>query len=434
MTRQKHLKQLVRERMQKTGERYASARRHVVAAHQPALDPAAKSHLPGSVPLATALRVLLTHAGITASGGAPLSEALTFGLAGGIGAGVFAFHYEKEDFSSFYVAGTHLWQDPVACVTAACKRLGLAPEIREFGGAGPAEKGLAAWAAEGPVLAWVDMGHLPHRGMPPSMSGGGYHQVVVYRAEPGGEALIGDLADAPIPLPTKVLTEARGRIKKDKFRILRLPQPTRAPDLGKALAAGLQAGAEALTRGRIKNFTIAAFGTWADQLHGAKAKDSWDTVFPAGKHLWTGLTSIHEFVEYYGTGGGLARPLFAEALGEAAALLRKPALAKLGADYARLGESWTELAEAALPEGVALFDEARKLHARRAELVLSGPEGAEDAAAVWRRLAELARQATGRFPLPPSDAIALRQELQHRVRSIHAEEARLAALLQAACQ
>lgn len=432
MTRQKHFKQLVRERMLKTGERYATARRQVLGATTPPAGPAFGPHVPGSVPLPTALRVLLTHAGVAGPGGQPLSEALAYGLSGGIGAGVFAFHYAKEDFSSFYVAGSHLWQDTQACLVAAVRRLGITPVVREFGGAGPAERGLTAQLADGPVIAWVDMGHLPHRGMPPSMSGGGYHLVTVYRAEPGGEALIGDLADAPVSLPTSDLTVARGRIKKDKYRILAVPAPKQRPDLAAALRDGLATGAAALTRGRIRNFTVAAFATWADQLHGSKAKDSWDAVFPRGRHLWTGLTSIHDFVEHYGTGGGLSRPLFADTLAEAAPLLKRPGLRRLSEAYAHLGTAWTELATAALPPEIPLFAQASQLMARRAELLHSGPEGKDDAASVWRDLATLGATAARKFPLTEAESIALRQELQRRVRAIHEEEERLAGELQQA--
>jgi hypothetical protein len=382
-----------------TGERYASARRNVVTSHPAPIDAAAQSHLPGSVPIPTALRVLLTEAGVTARDGTPLSEALTYGLCGGIGAGVFAFHYAKEDFSSFYVAGSHLWQDFLTGVTATAKRLGLAPVVKEFGGAGPAEKGLAAMLADGPVIAWVDMGHLPHRGMPATTSGAGYHVVTVYRAEPGGEALIGDLADAPIALPTSALTSARGRIKKDKFRIVSLPRAGGTPDLNAALLNGLATGAAALTQGRMKNFTVAAFGSWANQLHGSKAKDSWEKMFPRGQHLWAGLTSTHNYIEYYGTGGGLTRPLYSETLTEAAGLLDRPGLRQLAKDYAALGAAWTTLAETALPSRVPQFAQAARLMARREELLQSGPEGREDAASTWEQLAALGTEVARNFPL-----------------------------------
>jgi hypothetical protein len=93
MTAHKHLKQFVRARMLKTGESYSSARREVIrrpTATPP--DPMARWDFPGNIPATTALRVLLTHAGIRAPHtGEPYTEAMLFGIAGGIGAGVFSF-------------------------------------------------------------------------------------------------------------------------------------------------------------------------------------------------------------------------------------------------------------------------------------------------------------------------------------------------------
>lgn len=150
MTRQKHLKQRVRARMGKTGESYTAARRKVeAAAPQPAPVPSPQAPISGVHPETTALRILLAQAGGGLAGAAgPPSEAMVFGIAGGIGAGVFAFHYPKEDFQNFYLAGRHLWQDNVAYLKAACGRLGVEPEIREAGGAKAAAppKIRAAWS------------------------------------------------------------------------------------------------------------------------------------------------------------------------------------------------------------------------------------------------------------------------------------------------
>ncbi len=100
MTRQKHLKDRIRARMDKTGERYTVARRHVLAKATPsAATGPAGFHLPGNVPATTALRVLLKAASVRPDGVDDLSESLLFGIAGGGGAGVVAIRYEKEDFS-----------------------------------------------------------------------------------------------------------------------------------------------------------------------------------------------------------------------------------------------------------------------------------------------------------------------------------------------
>ncbi|HEV7784040.1 MAG TPA: BtrH N-terminal domain-containing protein, partial [Thermoanaerobaculia bacterium] len=250
MTQHKHLKQLVRARMQKTGESYSAARRQIVQQVLPTpIQSSSPWHFPGIVPAAAGLRVLFTDAGILAPHtGQPLSEPMVFGIAGGIGAGVFAFHYEKEDFSSFFIAGRHLWQDEVAYTKAACERVGLAPVFVESSGAKSAEKQLLAALDAGPVLAWVDMAHLPHRALPKAYSGMMYHLITVYDADPaGGTARIGDAADEPIEIPLAALAEARGRIKSQKHRLLQVTGAARPLDLSRLVKDGLRACHEALT-------------------------------------------------------------------------------------------------------------------------------------------------------------------------------------------
>src|SRR5688572_3782700 len=126
MTVRKHFKQLVRDRMNKTGESYSTARRQLLKNNQPPADPTTRWHFPGSVPATTALRVLLAAAGV-----GPFSEEMLFGIAGGVGIGVAAFRYEKEDFSSFFLAGRHQWYDDLGYLTAALARFGIRPTIRE---------------------------------------------------------------------------------------------------------------------------------------------------------------------------------------------------------------------------------------------------------------------------------------------------------------
>ncbi len=64
MTAHKHFKQLIRARMEKTGERYSAARRFVIVkSDQPHTDPATRWHFAGNIPATTALRTLLANAG-----------------------------------------------------------------------------------------------------------------------------------------------------------------------------------------------------------------------------------------------------------------------------------------------------------------------------------------------------------------------------------
>jgi len=427
MTVRKHLKQLVRERMTKTGESYTSARRHIVRlAPQNPTDPALRWHYPGNIPAATALRVLLAQAGIhNPKTRQPFSEAMVFGIAGGIGIGVCAFHYAKENFSSFFIGGRHLWFEDVAYLTEAAERFGQKPVIKETGGANTAVKQLRDLLEAGPCIAWVDMVHLPHRALPAVWSGGGYHVVTVYKID-GDHALIGDLTDEPVTISLKDLATSRARIKKQKHRLLAIPQaPAKKLGLRELVWAGLKAGHEGMTTRGIKGFpnmfNLESIRIWADRLHSSKEKQSWDAMFPRGIHLWHGLTGMHRCIEHYGTGGGLCRPLFAEFLDEAGKALGDPRLRSLSTAYAKIGRGWSELAGEALPDNVPLLQRARRCHDRYAELFTSGGS-VDDKRAVWAELDELAAQAKSDFPLSEAACADLRRHLQESVRALLAAE------------
>ncbi|HEU5217658.1 MAG TPA: DUF4872 domain-containing protein [Gemmatimonadales bacterium] len=413
MTEHKHLKQLVRSRMQKTGESYSTARRQLVrqAGDLPTTTPKYR-HFPGSIAATTALRDLLAHAGVRAPHtGQPFSEAMVFGLAGGIGAGMFAFHYAKANFSSFFVAGRHMWQDHLAWAQAAVERLGLTAVVKESSGVKPAEKQLRELLTGGrPVLAWLDASALP-------ISGGMYSVTSVHSIDDAaGTALLGDLVAELVPVPLPELAVARGRTKKDKNRLLALEPAGKTPRLEQLVRGGIAACAGALTKGRMKNFTLQAFATWSDRLDGSKAPDAWEKIFPPGALLYTGLKSITEFVEYYGTGGGLCRPMFADFLDEAATALQDRDLAALSARYAELGRGWSELADAALPDAVPAFRNTRELIAAGVDSV--GPEAVQCGMALEESMERMREE----FPLDAAESAALRRDLKRRVTALYEGE------------
>lgn len=445
MTAHKHFKQLVRARMRSTGESYSSARR-VLLARQPAGPRSApretsdSRHFPGVIPATSALRVLLASAGVTdPRTDRPLTEALLFALAGGIGVGVCSFVYEKEDFASFFLAGRHAWHDDHHYLVAALQRLRKRPRVQETASAKAAERALrAALELGSPCAAFVDMAMLPHRCMPTEFQGGGYHVIVIYSMdESRGLCRIGDLTDEPIELPLADLAVARARIRKFRHRLIDLPpEPRRAAALSAetlagAVRAGLAACHAGLTgvpaRGYPNMFNLDALRLWADRLDGSKDPSAWSRAYPRGHRLWAALTGVYDYIENYGTGGGLCRPIFATALAEAAALLNEPRLAALGRRYANIGGEWSALASAALPADVPLFRAAREQFARRSELLASGATSRDDAARpavadVWDRLAALRDEARRAFPLSPADCDALRRRLQRRVRALHRAE------------
>jgi hypothetical protein len=405
--------------MAKTGESYSSARRQIIA--QPSAFPQQRKyphHFPGSIPAAAALRALLSHAGVrNPRTRAPFSEAMAFGIAGGIGAGMFTFHYAKENFSSFYVAGRHLWQDHVAWVQGALNRLGAKAVIKESSGVKPAEKQLREMLEGGrPVMAWVE----------------GYRVIAIHGVDDAtGAALVGDQSDDPTPLPLPALAEIRGRVKSYKNRLLALEPAGKTPDLAPLIKASISACADGLVKGRMKNFTLEVFATWADRLDGSKAADSWEKLFPPGPLLYRGLSSIAEYVEHSGTGGGLCRPMFAEFLEEAAIALNDKKLELLAGRYRELSSQWTALADAALPENVPVFREAKERLGRRSELLANGDPVAVAELRECSNEADLwATRMKNEFPLDGPASTALRRDLKRRVAALYQAEKEAVGMLQ----
>lgn len=430
MTAHKHLKQLVRARMKKTGESYTAARRQIIRDEPSASSaPSQPDHIRGTIPATTAFRALLSHAGVTNPlTRAGYSDPLLFAICGGIGAGVFSFVYEAWNFASFFVAGRHKWQDDQDYLESACKRFGLTATVRETAGAKQAMAQLHEALAAGPCIAWVDMAHLPHRALPAQFSGGGYHVITVYRVdEKEGVASIGDLSDEQIPIPLADLATARARIKKQKHRLLSLRGPATQHDVAALVRDGLRSCHEGLIGGKGKwsasNFTLRAFETWGKRMHHSKDKEAWERIFTRGSRLWSGLTSIHEYVEHYGTGGGLCRPLFADSLVEAATITGLEPLKGLSEQYAELGRAWSDLAEAALPDRVPLFMEAKSLISHRAELTHdAAASDPEEIRSVWKQLGALRTQVGESFPLSETECDELRADLQKRILQLYEGE------------
>ena len=287
MTKQKHLKRRIRARMAQTGERYTTARRHIVGSSAVSGSDAAppapgQLHFPGIHPETTALRILLANADVRAPHtGEYFTEPMVFGIGGGIGAGGLQLLLRGARLCELLhrrtppVAGQpHLSGPGRAAVRRDTHIQGNRRRPKT------AAKQLGdALAAGGPVLAWVASAHLPYRGLPDYWSGGDYHVVTVYRLDETG-ALIGDLLDDPVEITAAELATSRARIKEQKHRIMTVA-PTEQLDLRAAVGAGIRACYEGLAQQRIKNFTLDAFKTWAGNIHGSRGKQSWARALPA---------------------------------------------------------------------------------------------------------------------------------------------------------
>ncbi|HVJ79833.1 MAG TPA: hypothetical protein VNC50_02090, partial [Planctomycetia bacterium] len=113
----------------------------------------------------------------------------------------------------------------------------------------------------------------------------------------------------------------------------------------------------------------------------------------------------------------------AEFLTEAAGQLGAPALKSAGERYVALGRMWSDLADAALPDGVAPLAEGKRLLTSFTEM-FHADAPVDEKRAVWKRLGELGVLCAREFPLSPAQCGELRAGLADRVHAIHAAEAR----------
>ncbi len=350
---------------------------------------------------------------------------MLFGIGGGIGCGVFQFVYEKNDFSSFYLAGRCHWDDALAWHRAVTARLGLECEVFESGGKRAAAKTLSEWLRRGrPVVAWVDAGSLPYRGLGGFLEGGGYHTVSIY-CQQEQRFWLGDLAPQPVSMDAAVLAPARARIRKHRNRLLQiLPGPVDL-SLTDLVWGGLEAGWQALQNPRVAGFGLGALETWGKRLAGAGGKHAWPTAFPRGHRLLSGLSSIARFTASFDNDGCLHRRLMARFLSEAGERLGERELADLSADYGELADMWQALAQAAMPDELAPLGELRRqLAAAHAAYLESGPAARTQIEAAIAAVESFGDQLAGGadFPIPENEIPQLLAGLSKQVLSIAAAE------------
>ncbi|HEX6344935.1 BtrH N-terminal domain-containing protein [Umezawaea sp.] len=351
----------------------------------------------GTDPDSANLAALLAHRGFEG-----LSEALLFGIGGGIGAGYILFQFSHDGGRVVGVGFDNTWQYLGRRVDRTVERLGIAVDRhRTAGGAGAAKRLTAELERGRPCLVWPDRYHVGYWHLPEALDGFGGHSIVVY-GESGGRVLVDDRNLAPLTVDRADLDRARARVGTFRNALLVVDDEPREVDVRNAVRAGLADVVEHLGRPS-DSFGLPAWRKWGRMMTDERAAKAWPRVFADGVGLTGALLSVWEGVEPAGMTGGNLRPLFADFLDEAAALLDVPALADEAVRWRGIAERWHELAEVALPADVPVLARLRELTAAVANGVARGDEGAEDRATAAAELWELRAAHTAE---PPFDGAA----------------------------
>lgn len=385
MTSRKHFKQLVRARMEKTGERYTAARAHVLDQHP---EEAVAGETAGggwqcrggTHADTAALANVLANLGVVAPHtGEPLSEALVLGAGGGLGAGYILWEFSQHDARILVLGFRHSWQYPARWASATAERLGLHAEIHETGARRAAADRLDDVLGRGlPAILWADQQRLGYRHLPDWLDGHGGGPVVAVGAD-DGRVLLDDRGSAPLAVEREHLAEARARVGSYKHRLIAIDPALAQIDvqlLNAALTEGIRAQVAHL-RERSDSFSLPAWRKWARLATDTRNKKGWPTVFADRRGLTSALVSI-----YQGAGSpGEARParpaanlrsMYADFLDEAATLLGEPNLARVAPAWRAAAQEWQGLVDRALPPDHPELGRLRELVDRTERAVAGG--------------------------------------------------------------
>lgn len=255
----------------------------------------------------------------------------------GIGSGLFFLFLP---FVKLYGAPLVAYRDmPNAIIARCAKRLGVTIARQRFGDEVRGMQALDAMLErDRPVGLQAGVFWLPYfpRDMRFQFNG---HHVIAYARQADDYLLSDTVFESVVRCPADDLRRARfskGPLAP-KGLLYTIESVTRAPDLERAVRAGLRMTANRMLRVPVPYLGLRAIATLA------RAIRQWPQRLPA-KTAKQWLANVIRMQEEIGTGGGGFRFMYAAFLDEAAAVLAKPALREAGAMMTEVGDRWREFA------------------------------------------------------------------------------------------
>jgi hypothetical protein len=378
----------------------------------------------GVHPETASIKNILAFNGVKAPhSGKAFTEAMIFGIAGGLGAMYILWEFEKHGYPSLVVGFRYKGNYSVQYLEQLSPRMGAESQVYESGGQKKALAYLEETLAKGlPAITWMDLGGPPYY-MHINLLGVG----VVYGIEEG-KALVDKRAKAAFEIPMEALTKARAKVPSFKNRVMTV-EPKKDFDLEAAIRDGIQDCVDYLGA-KSTSFALPSLRKWARMMTDEKNEKGWPTVHKNGRGLYGTLRTAYEAIEQTGSGGGGLRGVYADFLDEAADVLDNAALEDSAHSYRALQAEWSGLAQAVLPNEVAVFSQTKELLDRKEALILEkGSAAIEEIGPINDELHEIKGELNDDFPLDKAGRKELFQEMQSRLtRILEAEKAALAAL------
>ncbi len=367
------------------------------------------------------LRNYYAYQGVTAPHtNQPYSEAMLLGISGGIVMGYFTFDY--RGFDPMVQILTRNTFDPLETVY---KRLDIQSNVLQTTNPERGINNLTDVLERGsPAIVFADMFSLPYNALPQNEGMWGIYPILVYGYEEDMDIVwIADRSRSPLTISTEELEIARGRTKKNQYRI-QTHEPPNPDKLGSAVEAGIRDCIKLFTepppRGSKDNFGFLAFKKWENQLTKTAQRNSWAKVYSPGSRMYAALISTFTDITIFGKDGGAERQLYAQFMDEASSLLEISELSMIADKFRKSAEAWDDLSTALLPEEVPLFKETRELMLEKHHMFLEkGNSAFDEIHRIGDRLAEIKQQVSEDFPLNSSEASDLRASIADKITAVH---------------
>jgi hypothetical protein len=367
--------------------------------------------------------------------GKPYSEALLLGISGGIVFGYFTFEYK-----GYLPHVAMLTRNTFSPFSTILERLGIAQDVQQTNKSDTAEKNLRDTLDSGLYpLVWADHFSLPYNCLPPDEPMWGMMPILAVESD-GNFVIVADRSSQPFHLSMADLTNARGRVKDDKYRLITLdaPQPVKlAGAVHKGICQTIKLFTEEPPRGARDNFGFAAYEKLANLFVNTRNKQSWERFFPPGVRMYHALAGspvqpgAYHWVMTWGSADGAERGLYADFLLEAAQILKKPALKESAEKFRESYQLWLEFANALLPDDIPMLCESKMLIQKKHDLFINEGETAlPEIKQINVRLNELLEQSKTDFPLSNAQAAEFRSNMRDILLKISAVEGQAVDLLQ----
>ncbi|MFN0119824.1 MAG: BtrH N-terminal domain-containing protein [Blastocatellia bacterium] len=375
-----------------------------------------------------ALRNVLAQAEARAPhSGAPWSEAMLFGLGGGLG---FGYGVSQEQKTALPALSFRAPAGGGDFLKKVCRNIAVRADFETTGGPVAATTQVKKQLGAGkPVIAWGSLAMLSWYGPPASFSRDALHALVVYGWDDRFDLVcVDDHSTMPRHMTVEEFATFRGAIPALKHLTLTVSTTRKTADLKTAILTAVAECCRDMLQTRNSQTGVQALNAWADALTNAKDTQGWPRLFKPGPALYRALCRVSDCIESTGAGGGAYRTLYAEFLEEAAPLSGKAAQAVMldaAAQFRRTAKLWSGLAQTALPENAGLLGEARDLIVARRQLQAgSGASADSQLQKINKRLGALESEIAGRVAPGPKETRQLLAAMQTQVRKIHDAESR----------